>query len=224
MPKFEKFEIEKIPNISCIGSVELGGRDGLEVRTAKTGSGYTFVRMAGVPAPRTEGIPMASNFMIHPDWLEPGFDPAALQVSIRDRARAKAVAKTTPDDQLPSDVREVLRLSSLNAMCQRNFYNQDGRPSTLQSLLGDAYATFETEGLTPEEFFQRVAAHVAAEASDVLFIYEGQQSKDQDGELSNRLELTSLWRVETKKDVEAYLNSAKRRKIDMLWLPEQIEG
>lgn len=226
MPKFDKsFKKAEVGVVSCLGKLQLGGRQGLGVRESKTGSGYCFVRLSGVPDPRTAGLGMSTNMMVHPDWLEEDFDPETLDVNPIEAAKAKNIAKQTKDEDLPDNVAEVLARNSQNFVYSRNIYSPN-RPSLLQSILGSEFSAFATsvDNMSPEKFFKALQTAMESTTSDCFFIYEGSQSKDQDGELTNRMELTAIYRIENAEDLEKYVNALANRNVDMLWDPAAISG
>ena len=59
---------------------------------------------------------------------------------------------------------------------------------------------------------------------EAIFIYECRQQKNQDGELRDRMEISAIYRIENKGDLEHWANSAKSRDVAATFNVEDIEG
>lgn len=218
MPKFNKeIEIEEVGRMACIGKVEIGD----QVRYSKSGTGLFMINLKAVPNSSTEGVEARSNLMLHPSWLPSAFDPQSLVVNPKEFARAKArlgraaTAKEKPD---PKDASMVARGKMFTSF-QMNVFSKD-RPGTLQLLLGDRFDDFcdEINDKKPEEFL----ALLRRAYEDPNFIYECRQQKNMEGELTNRMEIASLWRIQGQEDVEAWANNASGRTIDLTFDPKSV--
>lgn len=223
MPKFNK-KVEKvdIPVVSCLGTLSLGGRNGVNVKTSK--SGYSHTALVGRPDPRTAGLPITSRIMIREEWLEEDFDSGIYSLNPVDVAKAKAIAKSTKDEDLPEEVAALIKLNSEAFVFQRNVYS-DSRPSLLQSLLGDAFEAFQesVDGMSADEFFETLATTMKSVNENTVFIYEGQEGQ-MNGKPTGRLELSAIYRIESKEDLEKYTNSLANRTVELLWDPSAIGG
>ena len=222
MPKFnKKIEIEEIDPVACVGSIEIMS----SVRKTKTGSGYLMIGLRAQPAEGTPGISVRRNLMFHPDWLSEDFDPAEFSVDPISVARAKArIKRATENDEEPAESdTDIIKRNSQSFVYQLNIYGSQ-RPSLLQSLLGERFDDFAdaVDNATPEEFLSILQDAFKIAREDCIFIYECSQNTNQEGEKTNQMEVSALYRVENAGDVEAWLVSARARGIEPLFDPKSL--
>ena len=217
MPKFsKKIEIQDVGKVACMGTLVLGK----EVRGVKTGSGLKMIFVAANPHPSTEGVSATVNFMLHPDWLAKDFDPESLASDSVSVAKAKArIARAKDANKEPSDEDKLTDRNSRQLFVyQRNIYANNGS-ALLQNMLGKGFDPFAdaVSNKSSEEFLKMLREGMEKMNKKVLFVYECKQSKNQDGELMNRMEITALYRIEKGGDLESWLNKAKARGIEPLF-------
>ena len=225
MPQFnKKIEVKNVGSVACIGRLELGKN----LRYSQTGSGLAMIAVFGQPNPDTDGISAMVNLMFQPHWLDAHFDPADLAIdsvtAARARTRVKRAldAKTDPD---PGDLADKKKASEY-FVYQRNIAGSE-RPALLQLLLGsDAFDEFclQVDDASPEEFFTLLKGQMQTANEEAIFIYECRQQKDQDGELRDRMEISAIYRIENKGDLEYWANSAKSRDVNPTFDIKDIEG
>ena len=222
MPQFDKkVQVKQIKAVACFGRVDIGK----DVRYSKTGSGYAMISLRGQPQEAFGGVSASRLMLLHPTWLAAAFDPASLSIDPVTVAQAKArKARAEEEQQEPDPVDlAVIQKSSQSYVFQNNIYGSP-RPALLQTLLGQAFKPFcdAVSNKSPEEFLSLLQETYKSASGEVAFIYEADQRSNQDGELTQQMELQSLYRIEQVKDVEAWYNSARSRDITIMFNPADI--
>ena len=222
MPQFDKkVVVKQIKAVACFGKIGIG----TAVRYSKTGSGYAMISLRGQPTEAFGGVSASCLMLLHPSWLSSNFDPASLSIDPVTVAQAKARKARAEDEQNdpdPSDL-AIIQKSSQSFVFQNNIYGSP-RPALLQTILGGAFKAFcdAVSDKTPEEFLALLQETYKSTSDQVAFIYEAGQSSNQDGELTQRMELQSIYRIEKVKDVEAWYNGARSRDITIMFNPADI--
>ena len=222
MPQFDKkVVVEQIKAVACFGQVTIG----TSVRYSKTGSGYAMISLRGQPQESFGGVSASCLMLLHPSWLASDFDPAGLSidpVTVAQAKARKARVENEGNEPDPTDL-AVLQKSSQSFVFQNNIYGSQ-RPAMLQLLLGKSFKVFcdAVSDKTPEEFLSLLQETFKGANDQVAFIYEAGQRQNQDGELTQQMELQSLYRIEQVKDVEAWYNGARTRDITIMFDPADI--
>ena len=222
MPQFDKkVEVKQIQAVACFGKVEIGKA----IRYSKTGSGYAMISLRGQPQEAFGGVSASRLMLLHPSWLASTFDPASLSIDPVTVAQAKARKARAEDEKTEVDPLDaaVIQKSGQSFVFQNNIYGSP-RPALLQTLLGKSFKPFcdAVSDKTPEEFLSILQETYNSGSDQVAFIYEAGQSSNQDGELTQRMELLSLYRIEQIKDVEAWYNGARSRDLTIMFDPADI--
>ena len=222
MPQFDKkVVVEQIKPVACFGIVSIG----TVVRYSKTGSGYAMISLRGQPQEAFGGVSASCLMLLHPSWLSSDFDPASLSidpVTVAQSKARKARAVDEGNEPDPTDL-AVLQKSSQSFVFQNNIYGST-RPALLQLLLGKSFKPFcdAVSNKTPEEFLSLLQETYKGASDQVAFIYEAEQRQNQDGDLTQQMELRSIYRIEQVKDVEAWYNGARSRDITIMFDPQEI--
>ena len=223
MPQFDKkVSVKPIKTVACFGNVGIG----TVVRYSKTGSGYAMISLRGQPQEAFGGVSASCLMLLHPSWLESSFDPASLSIDPVTVAQAKARKARAEDADEEPDASDlaVIQKSSQSFVFQNNIYGSP-RPALLQTLLGKAFKSFcdAVSNKSPEEFLALLQEAYKSSSEQIAFIYEAGQRSNQDGELTQQMELQSIYRIEQVKDVEAWYNGARSRDITIMFDPADIK-
>ena len=225
MPQFdEKVDVKPIDRVACLGDLRLGDR----LSYSRRESGLAYFNVFASPTEGTSGINVRTNFLFHPTWLAKTFKPSTLSVDPITVQKAKDAKKAAEaNGQEPSaQVTEIIRKNSQAFTYGRSIYNLH-QPALLQVLLGSAaFAKFckAIDDASPEGFHKRLLEMAKQTTKDVLFVYECRQSKGEDGSMSNQMELDRAHRIESRKDLEAWVDGAKNRKLELLFDIDKRKG
>ena len=222
MPQFDKkVEVKQIKAVACFGSVNIG----TSIRYSKTGSGYAMISLRGQPQEAFGGVSASCLMLLHPSWLASNFDPASLSIDPVTVAQAKARKSRADDEQTEPDPVDlaVIQKSSQSFVFQNNIFGNQ-RPALLQLLLGKAFKAFcdAVSDKTPEEFLSILQETYKSASDQTAFIYEAGQRSNQDGELTQQMELLSIYRIEKVEDIEAWHNGARNRDLTIMFSPNDI--
>ena len=218
MPQFdEKVEAKEIGRVACLGDLRLGDR----LNYSRRESGLAYFNVFASPTEGSSGINVRTNFLFHPTWLAKNFKPSSLQVDPVTVQKAKDIRKAADaaGRDVSPEVMAVIRKNSQAFTYGRSIYNAN-QPALLQVLLGSAgFKKFcaSVDDASPEGFHKKLLELAKQTTKDVLFVYECRQSRGEDGNMSNQMELDRAHRMESRKDVEAWVDSAKNRNIELLF-------
>ena len=224
MPEFDqKVEATPINRVACLGTLRIMDR----LSYSRRESGLAYFTIYANPLEGTGGVSVRTNFFFHPTWLKKGFKPSSLQVDPVSVAKAKELqtqAKAA-DQEVSDEVLDIIRRNSQSFTYSRNIYNLRP-PALLQVILGqDGFKKFcvAVDDASPEEFHKLLIDLSKETMKQILFIYESRQAKNQEGDLTNQLELDRATRIESSKDLEEWINAAKNRTVDLMFDPAQIQ-
>lgn len=201
----QKAKVEDVGSVYFLGELNFVG----EPKKSESGSEYHLIRLTAQPRAESTGVMASTNFMIDPSWLSESFHPNDLKQDEIEIQDARRVRKSGA--MLSSAQEEILRLAGQDFLFSKNVY---GRRSILRNMFDeDSYNTILAEGagMDPLEFLKFIKTSWESMEEKPITIIQAQQTEDQDGDLSNRFEITEIVGIWDDDDLENFGNYRSKK-------------